>query len=87
MTLQSEIAALKALLDERARAAKAGADAAAARPASEEEATGGVDALLAAVGETVEEFGQDIDRFPRLAALAAFAVGLSLGMVLTSRRH
>lgn len=88
MTLMSEIAALRAAIDGNARLAPAGKGA--VDPASEpldqqSDKHVGVDAFLEAVGATLQELGQDIDKFPRLTALTVFGLGLSLGLVFGSR--
>lgn len=88
MTLMSEITALRAAIEKNARSAPE--NEAQSTPSSEtpnrgEDKQNGIDALLEAVGATVEEFGQDVDKFPRLTALAAFGVGLSLGLALGSK--
>lgn len=91
MTLKSEIETLQAEI--RARAGRAREDTRDAPPesrnqgqgASPDDATksaGSIDEVLKLVGETLDEFGDEIDRYPRLSALTALGVGLALGLLL-----
>ena len=40
------------------------------------------DAFLKAVNETLDEFADDLNRHPRLTALAALGIGLAAGIVI-----
>ena len=44
--------------------------------------TMGIDRLIAIARDTVDELGNDVDKFPRLTALTSFGVGLTLGFAL-----
>ena len=78
MRLSEEIAALRKELADRSNqqstpSAKAEEGAA---------ADVGVQAVLASVGEIVDELGGNVDKFPRLSVIAAFGLGLALGAAL-----
>ncbi len=88
MSLKSEIAALRAAA-ERLRASKSAAASpqAGAAPEPEDLAQTTIDGLLRAVGETVKDVEADIEKYPQLAALAAFGLGLCLGLAVRPRRR
>lgn len=82
MSLKDEIAALREEIDRRSRARP---EAPAMNPADNQNGTedsGGIDAILASAKMAVDELGHDIDKFPRLSAITAFGVGLTLGIAL-----
>ena len=82
MSLKDEIAALR---EEIERKLRANAEPAVRPPAdSSNSADGneGIDAILASARSAVDELGHDIDKFPRLSAITAFGVGLTLGIAL-----
>lgn len=82
MSLKEEIAALREEIDRRSPVR---AESPAATPADNQngsEDSGGVDAILASAKMAVDELGHDIDKFPRLSAITAFGVGLTLGIAL-----
>ena len=88
MNLTSEIKALGVEIAEQARQRPKPDDEA---PPPIEEATGvgearsqlhDADAFLKAVNETLDEFADDLNRHPRLTALAALGIGLAAGVVI-----
>jgi GTP1/Obg family GTP-binding protein len=84
MTLMNEITALREEIDKHARAPR---EAEAHSQPGEGEEIGaakgsGIETLLAAARATVEELEDDIEKFPQLSALAAFGIGLALGIVV-----
>ncbi|PPB80974.1 hypothetical protein LV82_01707 [Albidovulum inexpectatum] len=87
MTLKSEIEALQAEIRARASRArppgvKAAPDHNTAPPDEAPHDAETIDGFLKLVGETLDEFGEEIDRYPRLAAMAALGVGLALGLLV-----
>jgi hypothetical protein len=90
MTLMDEINALRKDLDEvRRKQSKAepGERAADAEAAPQADAGGieqpeGLDALLGAVNAAVEDFSEEIEKYPRIAAITTLAVGLALGYAI-----
>ncbi|GEO87649.1 MULTISPECIES: hypothetical protein [Alphaproteobacteria] len=44
-----------------------------------------LETFLKTANETLDEFAEELDRFPRLTALAAFGIGLAAGVVIGSR--
>jgi hypothetical protein len=84
MTLMREIAALREEIDNHARAPREAE--AHSEPGGDDDmgaAKGsGIETLLAAARATVEELEEDIEKFPQLSALAAFGIGLALGIVV-----
>lgn len=87
MSLMSEIQLLRAQIDAHApRTAPPDAPAAESAAPQETVADGlrnvDAEAFLKAVQETIDEFGDELDRFPRLSALAALGVGLAVGVVI-----
>ncbi len=82
MTLTNEIAALREEIDKKMRSRSEKETH--TGPSTEADHQGqanrnSIDALLAAVAATVEELGQDVDKFPRLSVTAGFGFGLALG--------
>jgi hypothetical protein len=78
VALKDEIAALRKEFSERPRVRPQ------PPPAADQhsESDGGIEAILTSVSEVVDELGQDVDKFPRLSAIAAFGLGLALGAAL-----
>ncbi|WP_456388282.1 hypothetical protein [Profundibacter sp.] len=101
MTLKSEIEALRAEIRDQARGAPTAATDATAEPATESgtkpsadeapakprDLSEDIDAFLKTLNETLDEFAEELDRYPRLTALAALGIGLAAGVVIgrTSR--
>ena len=87
MSLTSEIHALRAQLDAETRNAPA-ADKEARpsepqAPAPDETATqSDAETFLAMINETLDDFAQELDKYPRLTALAALGIGLAVGVVI-----
>ncbi|MDH1440512.1 hypothetical protein N5O88_09450 [Pseudomonas sp. GD03721] len=44
-----------------------------------------IDAFLQAAHDTLDEFGDELDRYPRLTALAALGIGLAAGVIIGHR--
>jgi len=88
MSLMSEIQSLRAQLDAHARRESAGNADAERQPASPPPSPDiphdgiDVDTFLKAVIDTLDEFADELDRFPRLTALAALGLGLAAGVVI-----
>jgi len=88
MSLLSEIQALRAEIDAYARRAPATAGSAAPTPAPGEPSGENahdrldVETFLKTVNETLDEFADELDKYPRLTALAALGVGLAAGVVI-----
>jgi hypothetical protein len=91
VSLKSEIAALRAEIDARARGTAAELGSSTSSPRVEEQRAGNkhdlhdVDALLKMLNDTLDEFAEELDKYPRLTALTALGVGLALGVVLSRR--
>lgn len=87
MSLMSEIQTLRAQIDAHANASAANAGIKQktapqhAPPDSPHDGTD-IEAFLKVLNETLDEFADDLDRFPRLTALAAIGVGLAAGVVI-----
>lgn len=89
MTLKDEINALRNDLEDlRRQQSKAQkkektteAEAAPQAEAGAEQVEG-LDALLGAVNAAVEDFSEEIEKYPRIAAITSLAVGLALGYVI-----
>ncbi|ADZ68708.1 hypothetical protein [Polymorphum gilvum] len=88
MSLMSEIQALRdefQALARRAPSVNGNEDPAAAsqEPLAERVSEPhDVETLLKEVNATLDEFAEELDRFPRLTALAALGVGLAAGVVI-----
>jgi hypothetical protein len=82
MTLKSEIAALR----EEIEKIKQQPPPAPTPPRTEQTvepdqpARIGPDELIAAANSVIDELQQDIDKYPRLTAIAAFGLGLAVGV-------
>ena len=88
MSLKTEIAALRAEIDARARRITADEKNSSSSPVSNETPAASsrdphdVESFLKMMNDTLDEFGEELDKYPRLSALAALGVGLSLGIVV-----
>ena len=91
MTLRDEIAALReevAKLSHQQQLQQQAASAAPPPPpppndqaADADQPKGiGPDELIAAANSVIDELQQDIDKYPRLTAIAAFGLGLAVGI-------
>lgn len=90
-SLRSEIASLRAEMDDWARQApvqerqerKSGPSLDLdERQASGTHERNDVEKLLEVMNTTLDEFSDDLDKHPRLTALAALGVGLALGVLI-----
>lgn len=93
MSLMNEIQALRAQINANARD-RSTADAKAAAEAPQEQTASSapddqpdVETLLTMVDETLDEFSQELDKYPRLTALAALGIGLAVGIVIGRQRR
>lgn len=85
MTLMSEIATLREEIDKKVRSrpeTETRSEPSTTIDERDDARQRGVDALLAAASATVEELGQDVDKFPPVSTITAFAVGLAIGVAL-----
>lgn len=88
MSLGSEIAALRAEIDRRSRRTPGEEQSSSSSPALREQQADSardrndVEKLLETMNATLDEFAEELDKFPRLTALAALGVGLALGVVI-----
>lgn len=86
MSLKSEIEALRAEIQALARPTPDGNGNEGEAPAAQEWGRGDdrhdVEAFLKSVNDTLDKFADDLDRFPRLTALAALGVGVAVGVVI-----
>jgi hypothetical protein len=93
MSLKSEIQALRAEIDAHARKAPAAEEGAASAAGPETLPSGeahdrqdatqqDIEAFLKTVNETLDAFAEELDKYPRLGALAALGVGLAAGIVI-----
>ncbi|WP_454685439.1 hypothetical protein [Ancylobacter moscoviensis] len=88
MSLKSEIQALRAELRAQANRTAPASESPDLDHSSDKPSAGAVDAgtdidtFLKAVNETLDEFADELDRFPRLTALAALGLGLAAGIVI-----
>lgn len=88
MSLMSEIQSLRAQIDTYARKTSTENAGVEKQPASPPPSPDiphdglDVDAFLKAVNETLDEFADELDKFPRLTALAALGLGLAAGVVI-----
>jgi hypothetical protein len=84
MSLKDEIAALRDEIDKRAGSRLSdGTNSDRKVGGSEPDiAELGVDRLVALAKDTVEELGNDVDKFPRVAAITTFGAGFALGFAL-----
>lgn len=79
----SEIVALRAEIDARARRSPTEERSSNSPPAPDgTQDRQDVEALLKMMNDTLDEFAEELDRFPRLTALAALGVGLAVGVVI-----
>ena len=83
MTLMDEVNALRKELENvQRKQSKKAAEAAAPAEAGDAEREEGFAALLHAVEGVIDDFGQEVDKFPRITALTALTVGLAFGFVI-----
>lgn len=93
MSLTSEIQALRAEIEAQVSRAPAREDSATSATAPETPPSGeaqvqqdaaqqDIEAFLKAVNETLDTFAGELDKYPRLSALAALGVGLAAGIVI-----
>ncbi|WP_142627688.1 hypothetical protein [Rhizobium sp. P007] len=90
MILMSEIQSLRAEIEARARKAQpadenegaASSAVAGEPPAGRAAEPHDVETFLRLANETLDEFAEELDRFPRLTALAALGIGLAAGVVI-----
>jgi len=93
MSLMNEIQALRAQIDANARDRSIADAKAVAESAPEQTASGApddqpdVETLLTMVDGTLDEFAQELDKYPRLTALAALGIGLAVGIVIGRQRR
>lgn len=88
MSLKDEIAALRAEIDVRARRPPVDEEGSSSSPVPDQPQAGRasdryeVETLLSLMNDTLDEFAEELDKYPRLTALAALGVGLALGIVI-----
>ena len=83
MTLKAEIAALREEIEKiKQQPAPPPAPPPRAEQTAEPEqpARIGPDELIAAANSVIDELREDIDKYPRLTAIAAFGLGLAVGV-------
>lgn len=91
MSLKSEIAALRSEIEARAHGATAERRSPSPSPRVEEQEASGthdphdIETLLKMLNDTLDEFAEELDKYPRLTALSALGVGLVLGVVIGRR--
>jgi len=88
MSLKDEIAALREVFNAREQRVTGGARQPDSQLSSDGQGSAApptrndAEALLEAMNSTLDELSVDLDRFPRLTALAAFGCGLALGLLI-----
>ena len=85
MSLKDEIAQLRAEFDAHVATQAATARKAAETvrdTASEIGDSARMEALMETIGDTLDDMSGEIEKFPKLTALAALGVGLALGVVI-----
>ena len=88
MSLMSEIQTLRAQFDAYASKASAADARVQQEPAPQHPHPDSphdgpdIEAFLKVLNETLDEFADELDRFPRLTALAMLGVGLAAGVVI-----
>jgi Tfp pilus assembly protein PilN len=82
MTLKAEIAALREEIEKiKQQPAPPPAPPRPEQSVEQDQAARiGPDELLAAANSVIDELQQDIDKYPRLTAIAAFGLGLAVGI-------
>lgn len=87
MSLRDEISALRAEIAARPHRARAEAtgpsnSSPSAHGLQSPDDRLGTEELLKFMNETLDEFSEELDKFPRLTALAALGVGLAVGIII-----
>ncbi len=86
MSIRDEIAALRAEIDAHARApAPTGEPSPGLSPQGNgrpESGASEVETLLDEVNALLDDFSEELDRYPKLTALAALGVGVALGVII-----
>lgn len=87
MSLRDEISALRAEIAARPRGARAeatGPNNSSSSAHGQQSLDDRLDAekLLSFMNETLDEFSEELDKFPRLTGLAALGVGLAVGVMI-----
>lgn len=85
MTLQDEIARLRAEFENRGLSESsdnAGAKTTAGSARMDEDRNAEIGAFFDTISATLDEFAGEIDKYPRLTAIAALGVGLAIGLVI-----
>lgn len=87
MGIRDEIGALRAEIEARRGAYVAAVGANAPRdpqgtPADGTSAAQSAESFLRMFSETLDELPSELDRYPRVTALAAFGIGLTLGAII-----
>jgi hypothetical protein len=88
MSLKDEIAALRAEIDGRARRPPVDEKGSSSSSVPDQPQAGrpsdryDVETLLSLMNDTVDEFAEELDKYPRLTALAALGAGLALGILI-----
>ncbi|NKB84863.1 hypothetical protein [Brucella grignonensis] len=91
MSLMKEIQDLRAQIEAHARKATSAREHGSTASTSDEPLsdraaeTHQLETFLKTANETLDEFAEELDRFPRLTALAAFGIGLAAGVVIGHR--
>jgi hypothetical protein len=82
MTLKAEIAALREEIEKIKQQPAPPPAPPRAEPTVEQDQPGriGPDELIAAANSVIDELREDIDKYPRLTAIAAFGLGLAVGI-------
>lgn len=87
MSIRDEIAALRAQIEARARAtAPAGEPFPGLAPQGNGQPESGapeVETLLEEVNALLDDFSDELDKYPKLTALAALGVGVALGVIIS----
>lgn len=85
MTLQDEISRLRAEFESKRLSESSSKDGAKATDGAEcmnENRDAEIGEFLDTVNTTLDEFAGEIDKYPRLTAIAALGVGLAIGLVI-----
>jgi hypothetical protein len=90
MSIKDEIAALRAEIAAKREKSSAAAQASNTSPDRDAGVDGtsgaqSIEAFMKLFGETLDELPNELDRYPRLTAFAAFGVGLAFGAFLGRR--
>lgn len=88
MSLKDEIAALREAFNTRDQKTMGGEEGLGSQPSSDGQGPAtapepsDIEALLEAMNSALDELSVELDRFPKLTALAAFGFGLALGVLI-----